>query len=81
MTPVLFPQPTKTRNPDLRLRIVRILRIARKRLSAQAVALRTPMRSRANRANPSHKARGPPWAHATTTADQPHLFPYGAHRE
>ena len=72
MKPVLFPLPAKTQNPDLRLRIVRILRNARKCLSAQEIALRTLMRSRANCANPPHKARGPPWANATTTADQPH---------
>ena len=62
------PHPLKTRNPDLRLRIVRIARIllpiSLKCLSARGietgVALRTPMRSRANRANPPHQARGPP---------------------
>ena len=60
------PHPLKTRNPDLRLRIVRIARIllpiSLKCLSARGietgVALRTPMRSRANRATGRAKVRG-----------------------
>lgn len=49
----------KTRNADLRLRIVRILRITPKCLSALGVMPSTPLRSHANRAN-RHRARGPP---------------------
>ncbi len=49
----------ETRNSGLRMRIVRILRITRKCLSALAFALRTPMRGHAHRANPAAQNTNP----------------------